>query len=817
MSILGSLDLESIEAAVRQEVAEASKGASSLWLDIDAIEPIARSSGQFVYRLLLSRPVRLEPEQTLTFTSRSKDRVRGVVVSSSDSELVVECDSPLPDDTRLQHVEFDPSFIYDALLEFIKSRLASGNPITQAVVSKKLPLSPAKAGEKHEGLNDEQQAAVGGLRGNLVHLLWGPPGTGKTTTLGAAVAEWIREGKSVLLVSTSNAAVDVALKNVLKRLRPAERKWVLRLGSTTDPEVSRLTLGAKYGEQHIEASIATATAQEELRRIGETVAARPTSTLELHKLFERKKPLEAIVGKFREMVAAASAALLGEARVVACTLAKMTLDTKVRDRQFDVVVVDEASMVPMLSAIAASMLATEHLIFAGDPKQLPPIVQSDATEAEKWFGTNIFRWLGLKSAKAVRDFPASLLRTQYRMTRQIGGLVSRLSYEDQLLHGRDKDGLKTTLIEIPAQWETKLWSVKERSYYQPASALILHALFECLGGDKKDMLLLAPYRAQQSMLAALAFDLKLRFPKWDISASTIHRSQGSERYSVVVDLTTHDPDSPSNFFDDEIGEFLFNVALSRASDQLYVLASRQMLSRLSAKGGLWSRLNNELSSGLSSLTVAELLEDMECLSSLTDVVKQQSDRGLAAVCCCGKRSPTAEELSALNASTAVRKLLVATACPADGAFIFREPTASCVPMFCAHGHLAMQFDDRWFAVRSPSLNRSIWRIAFGHLADEEVNPNEARRFFCQSCIPGSLVIRRSGEGIFLVCDHSPSQCQYRRRMSLDDAKAKVRLTGMTCPQGHPLTVRTSAKGMFLGCENYPRCEFTESLKILEGT
>jgi hypothetical protein len=811
------LDVSVLEAAAAAEIAEARKGASELWLDIDAIELVAQSAGSYVYRLLLSRPVRLQPEQTLAFTSRSKDKIQGVVVSSTDSEIVVDCVSPLPDDTRLQHVEFDPSFIYQSLLDFVKQRLASENPIVTAVLSKQLSLSSPRHGVAHRGLNEEQQRAIGGMRGNLVHLLWGPPGTGKTTTLGAAIVEWMREGKSVLVVSTSNAAVDVALKNVLKRMKPLERKWVVRLGTSTDPEVIPLTLGAKYGEQNISEAIKAEAAQAELRKISDAIGTKPTDTVALQRLFAQRKPLEAILEKFRELVANAAVKLLDEARVIACTLAKMTLDPKVRGKLFDVVVVDEASMVSLFNGVAASMLAYKHLVFAGDPKQLPPIVQSDAPAAERWFGTNIFRWLGLQSAQAVDHLPASLLRTQYRMTRQIGGLVSRLSYGDQLLHGRDKDGLTATLVEVPGQWQTKLWSVREQSFYQPASALILHGLFACLGGEAKDMLLLAPYRAQQSLLAALAFDLKSRFPKWNIGASTIHRSQGSERNSVVVDLTTHDPESPSSFFDDEVGEFLFNVAISRATDQLFVLASREMLLKLSAKGGLWQRLASELSVGLSSVTVAELLEDITCLKSLTEITMHPPTPGIAAVCCCGKREPTADEMAALDAATAVRKLLVASSCPKDGAFIFREPTASCTPLFCAHGHVALPFEGRWFEVHSPSLNRAIWRIAFGHLADEEVNPSEARRFFCPSCVPGSLVIRKTGEGMFLACDQAPFACQYRRRMSLDDAKAKVRLTGMMCPLGHPLTVRSGAKGLFLGCENYPRCDFTQSLAILQGT
>jgi ssDNA-binding Zn-finger/Zn-ribbon topoisomerase 1 len=56
----------------------------------------------------------------------------------------------------------------------------------------------------------------------------------------------------------------------------------------------------------------------------------------------------------------------------------------------------------------------------------------------------------------------------------------------------------------------------------------------------------------------------------------------------------------------------------------------------------------------------------------------------------------------------------------------------------------------------------------------------------------------------------------RRRLSLDDAKLEVRLHDMNCPRKHPLTVRQNGTRFFLGCENYPACEYTEPLSIFGG-
>lgn len=821
MGLFSQTEWESIRRAVEQEIIEARKGSQTLWLDIDAIEHVQQASGRFIYRLLLSQPTRLEPEQTITFTSRGKEKIRATVVASSDNELVVDCEGPLPDDARLQQVELDPSFIYEALLDFLAAKQEKPGTLASHLRDRNLPAAQARTTQPSlDGLNEHQCEAIAAMRVDPLHVLWGPPGTGKTHTLGAAIAGWMREGKSVLVVSTSNAAVDVAVKSLLTRLRPQEKRGVLRLGTSTDQEVAALTLGSKYAERQPHKSAEVAQAQGRMRQVSEIVATKLNRPDELQRLFEEKRKLEPVVARFNEEVAAAAGSLAAEAKVFACTLAKMVLDREVRNRTFDVVVVDEASMVSMLYALAAATLAGSHLVYAGDPKQLPPIVQSETSDAERWFGTNVFSWLGVSEswlADSAR-LPMTLLRTQYRMTERIGGIVSRLSYRDRLIHGRAQKGVRVMLVDVPPPWQTKLWSVRERSYYQPATIPLLHAMIGSLGGAKKEMLLLAPFRAQQSLLSAVAFDLKTKHPEWDIRSSTIHRSQGSERHTVIVDLTTHAPTDLSSFFEDDTGDLLFNVAISRAADHLVVIGSRDMIRAVARHRPFWERVEREFGGEDSDFYGAdEVLEEAERIESLRHMLRRPVNKAMPAICCCQGESPSEDELVVLGEVTATRKLLVAKDTSAvDGRFIMRTPTASCSPLFAAHGHVAIPFDGSWLVAESPGASRVLWRIGFSHLAEEEVNPNEARRFFCPRCVPGNLLLRRTATGWMLVCSESPQHCAYSRHLSLEDAKAKVRLQGMTCPDGHPLTARTSAKGIFLGCENYPRCEFTSNLGLLVG-
>ncbi|HEX3704631.1 MAG TPA: AAA domain-containing protein [Vicinamibacterales bacterium] len=72
----------------------------------------------------------------------------------------------------------------------------------------------------HASLNASQRAAVQLCSDSDLAFVWGPPGTGKTTTLAHIVSELLAQGLRVLVLSTTNAALDQALEPGAGPLRP---------------------------------------------------------------------------------------------------------------------------------------------------------------------------------------------------------------------------------------------------------------------------------------------------------------------------------------------------------------------------------------------------------------------------------------------------------------------------------------------------------------------------------------------------------------------------------------------------------------------
>lgn len=95
-------------------------------------------------------------------------------------------------------------------------------------------------------LNPYQEAALRLALGSEVSFIWGPPGTGKTTTIARIIEGFISQDMSVLLASHTNVAVDGALEDVIEHLGTSDENYkagkILRIAH----EDVEKEIGSKY-------------------------------------------------------------------------------------------------------------------------------------------------------------------------------------------------------------------------------------------------------------------------------------------------------------------------------------------------------------------------------------------------------------------------------------------------------------------------------------------------------------------------------------------------------------------------------------------
>lgn len=95
-------------------------------------------------------------------------------------------------------------------------------------------------------LNDEQAQFLDTAIDHDISWLWGPPGTGKTQTLGLTTRNLYERGQRTLICSNTNQAVDECLLKICEQLnsRSLEEGMVLRLG-----KIAHIKLQQKFGAQ----------------------------------------------------------------------------------------------------------------------------------------------------------------------------------------------------------------------------------------------------------------------------------------------------------------------------------------------------------------------------------------------------------------------------------------------------------------------------------------------------------------------------------------------------------------------------------------
>ncbi|MFC4909889.1 AAA domain-containing protein [Actinomadura gamaensis] len=120
--------------------------------------------------------------------------------------------------------------LLDGLRRMVPNRLAEDFALGR--------LAPVRMrADPPPGFNEQQRLAWSAGTARGLSVVWGPPGTGKTSVIARMIEDLLARGKTVLLVSGTNVAVDNALLKAATSLRPAPGT-MLRVGPPAVPEVA---------------------------------------------------------------------------------------------------------------------------------------------------------------------------------------------------------------------------------------------------------------------------------------------------------------------------------------------------------------------------------------------------------------------------------------------------------------------------------------------------------------------------------------------------------------------------------------------------
>jgi ATP-dependent RNA/DNA helicase IGHMBP2 len=424
-------------------------------------------------------------------------------------------------------------------------------------------------------LDESQVAAVEmGLAAEDFAIIHGPPGTGKTTTVVELIRQSIRRGERVLACAPSNLAVD----NLLERLL-AEGERALRIGhpARVMPTLRDHTLDVQV-ESHPSLKLAREWTKEAFvlrRQAGKYTRAAPAPGARRDLRAEARKLLD----DARQMESGLVVHLLDSATVICATLTGLNADL-LGDRQFDLVVIDEAAQTTE-PACWIPLLRSRRLVLAGDHCQLPATVLSDDARREGFHVSLMERLINRCGPTVSRR-----LTRQYRMHEQIMRFSSDEFYEStlvaadsvrrhslsQMLHVnacpltqsavRFYDTAGSSCEEQPEPDGTSLQNPGEAELVaRQVDELILAGVSPC------EIAVITPYAAQARRLRDL-----ITSP--GIEVDTVDGFQGREKEAIVISLVRSNPRGELGFLADTRRT---NVALTRARRKLIVFGDSSTL------------------------------------------------------------------------------------------------------------------------------------------------------------------------------------------------------------------------------------------------
>ena len=411
--------------------------------------------------------------------------------------------------------------------------------------------------------------------------VWGPPGTGKTYTIGQLVAEAAGGGR-ILIVSTTNKATDSAALQVGRALRArgADSRTAIRLGAGADYE-----LYEREGLTDLVSGTET-----ELRRQLAKVRRQARSTsdpVEKARLTALKAELQ------RQLSEAGGLFEGGDKAIVLCTaygaMARL-VSKNVRDSiaagmaPFTTAILDEAGLLSAAVTASLALLASKRVLLVGDPRQLAPISRMSRIlppEEARWLGSS-----GLSNLSDLRGAPnLHQLTVQYRMRPSIRKVVSAYQYEGSLTDDPRVVDRADPRGEKFAKLPRCIWYVLDddtesqsaqiragrgpgnRSWIRPRTRAILEKLLKAMPTMAQSQgLFITPFAAQARQIRR--FFGEAGHSTW--TASTVHAQQGAEADWVIFD-TVH---ASSTGWPFDEWKRLINVALSRSREQVILLASR---------------------------------------------------------------------------------------------------------------------------------------------------------------------------------------------------------------------------------------------------
>jgi DNA replication ATP-dependent helicase Dna2 len=470
---------------------------------------------------------------------------------------------------NIEHDLLDSSFngMYRNLFEFARSPkekkqllLSQSPPKKQAIEQGETFDNPIMTEEQNEIFHKI-------INAQDYFLLWGPPGTGKTSVMLQKIVSHLFSNtkENLLLLAYTNRAVDEICESI-DRISDTMQSQYFRIGS-------RYSTGEKWQNQLLSVKIEGLSSRQALKDL-----------IESHRI---------VVGTVSSIV--------GKTELFSL-------------KSFDQVIIDEASQIPepMLVGILPKF---KRFILIGDHRQLPAVVAQNEQQSTVHdedlqsigitnLRNSLFERLYLQCINKGWDHAYAQLSHQGRMHNEIMQFPNRFFYGNSLKilpENVDKEQKQSSALLLSSQPEDQFEKLifSKRTLFIPTevdassiinktnaneaalSAKIAYAfrgLFTKDGSLTSSCIgIITPYRAQIALIKQALHNLEI--PEDLITVDTVERYQGGARRVIIISLCVNELSQLKTLISlsAEGVDRKLNVAMTRAKEHLILLGNEGIL------------------------------------------------------------------------------------------------------------------------------------------------------------------------------------------------------------------------------------------------
>jgi superfamily I DNA and/or RNA helicase len=243
--------LAEFRTALLDEINAATNNASSCAVQLINGRKIAQIGKSYQYIFDIENALNLPGDTPGDLYVPGRNPIEVVVISVEGMVITLSIAEDIGKFVPNARLQSNLAFLMRKLIERIETKANVSNQVGDRILGDFINEKPYDSEIDDKELNKQQRIAVSSSLNRTITFIGGPPGTGKTRTIGSIGKYLDLASRATLLVSHTNTAVDGALKRIgeLSDDKQLSEGKVIRVGDPKDPTLDKRLLLSTHVEK----------------------------------------------------------------------------------------------------------------------------------------------------------------------------------------------------------------------------------------------------------------------------------------------------------------------------------------------------------------------------------------------------------------------------------------------------------------------------------------------------------------------------------------------------------------------------------------